>query len=327
MPGLTEGFVILVLFAGATVRGAAPLVLAALGGLFAERSGVVDIALEGKMLAAAFAAAATAAVTGSAWTGLAAAVAAAVFLALLHGFACVTHRGNQVVSGMALNITVSGLTVVLGYAWFHEGGQTPLLGAGARFGPIDWPGAARLAPLPGIGPVYAEVVSGHNLLVYAAAAAVPAVAWLVYRTRFGLRLRAVGESPGAVDTAGVSVAATRYQALVMSGVLCGLSGAYLSIAHNASFIRDMSAGKGYLALAALIFGQWRPVPTLGACLLFAFADAVQVRLQGTPLPWIGVVPVQLIQAIPYVLTVALLAGFVGRAVAPRAIGVPYVKER
>src|SRR5262245_47005986 len=315
------------LLAAATVRGAAPLVLAALGGLFAERSGVVDIGLEGKMLGSAFAAAATAAVTGSAWAGLGAGIVASVLLALVHGFACVTHHGNQVVSGMGLNITVSGLTVVLGYAWFHEGGQPPLLGPAARFGPIDLPGAAAVADVPVLGLVYSEVISGHNLLVYLAAAAVPLVAWLVYRTRFGLRLRAVGESPGAVDTAGISVAAARYQALVAGGVLCGVSGAYLSIAHHASFIRDMSAGKGFLALAALIFGQWRPVPTLAACLLFAFADAAQVRLQGTPLPLVGVVPVQLIQAIPYVLTVALLAGFVGRAVPPRAIGVPYVKER
>src|SRR5215831_1649606 len=274
---MSESILVLALLAAATARGAAPLVLAALGGLFAERSGIVDIGLEGKMLVSAFAAAATAAVTG--------------------------------------------------YAWFHEGGQTPLLGPGARFAPIELPGAATLGAVPGLGLVYREVLSGHNILVYIAAVAVPAVAWIVYRTRFGLRLRAVGESPGAVDTAGISVAAVRYRALVVSGVLCGLSGAYLSIAHNASFIRDMSAGKGYLALAALIFGQWRPLPTLGACLLFAFADVVQVRLQGTPLPLVGVVPVQLIQAIPYVLTVLLLAGFVGRAVAPRAIGVPYVKEQ
>jgi general nucleoside transport system permease protein len=315
------------LLAAATARGAAPLVLAAFGGLFAERSGIVDIGLEGKMLAAAFAAAATAAVTGSAWVGLGAGIAAAVVVSLVHGFACITHHGNQVVSGMALNITVSGLTAVLGYAWFREGGQTPLLGPGARFAPIELPGAGALAAVPGLGIVYREVVSGHNLLVYLAALAVPAVALIVYRTRFGLRLRAVGESPGAVDTAGISVAATRYRALVVSGVLCGLSGAYLSIAHHASFIRDMSAGKGYLALAALIFGQWRPVPTLAACLLFAFADAAQARLQGTPLPLVGVVPVQLIQAIPYLLTVLLLAGFVGRAVAPRAIGIPYAKER
>jgi general nucleoside transport system permease protein len=324
---VSDAFLLLALLAAATARGAAPLVLAALGGLFAERSGIVDIGLEGKMLASAFAAAATAAVTGSAWAGLAAGIAAAVLIGLVHGFACITHHGNQVVSGMALNITVSGLTVVLGYAWFHEGGQTPLLGPGARFAPIELPGVAALGAFPGLGLVYREVLSGHNLLVYIAAVAVPAVAWILYRTRFGLRLRAVGESPGAVDTAGISVAALRYRALAVSGVLCGLSGAYLSIAHNASFIRDMSAGKGYLALAALIFGQWRPVPTLGACLLFAFADAAQARLQGTPLPFVGIVPVQLIQAIPYILTVLLLAGFVGRAVAPRAIGVPYLKEQ
>ncbi len=323
---MSDTVLLVALVAAATARGAAPLVLAALGGLFAERSGIVDIGLEGKMLAAAFAAAATAAVTGSAWAGLGAGIAAAVLVSLVHGFACVTHHGNQVVSGMALNITLSGLTAVLGYAWFHQGGQTPLLGAGARFVPIELPGVDALASVPGIGRIYREVLSGHNLLVYLAAASVPLVAWLVYQTRFGLRLRAVGESPGAVDTAGVSVPATRYQALVVSGVLCGVSGAYLSIAQHASFIRDMSAGKGYLALAALIFGQWRPAPTLGACLLFAFADAVQLRLQGTPLPIVGVVPVQLIQAVPYVLTVCLLAGFVGRAVAPRAIGVPYVKE-
>ena len=324
---MSETLVLLALLVAATIRGAAPLVLAALGGLFAERSGVVDIGLEGKMLASAFAAAATAAVTGSAWLGLAAGIAAAIALALVHGLASVTYHGNQVVSGMALNILTSGLTVVLGYAWFQQGGQTPLLADSARFGPITLPGATSLASVPLLGIVYGEVVSGHNVLVYMAAAAVPVVAWLVYRTRFGLRLRAVGESPGAVDTAGISVAATRYKALAVGGVLCGMSGAYLSIAHHSGFIRDMSAGKGYLALAALIFGQWRPVPTLWACLLFAFADAVQVRLQGTPLPIVGVVPVQLIQAIPYVLTVCLLAGFVGRAVAPRAIGVPYVKER
>ncbi|HEY7140834.1 MAG TPA: ABC transporter permease [Methylomirabilota bacterium] len=324
---MSEPLVLLALLAAATVREAAPLVLAALGGLFAERSGVVDVGLEGKMLAAAFAAAATAAVTGSAWLGLGAGVAAAIALAMVHGLACVTYHGNQVVSGMALNILMSGLTVVLGYAWFQQGGQTPLLDGAARFGPIALPGAAVLAGVRVVGLLYGEVVSGHNVIVYMAAAAVPVVAWLVYRTRFGLRLRAVGDSPGAVDTAGISVAATRYRALAVGGALCGLSGSYLSIAHHSGFIRDMSAGKGYLSLAALIFGQWRPVPTLAACLLFAFADVVQIRLQGTPLPVVGVVPVQLIQAIPYLLTVGLLAGFVGRAVAPRAIGVPYVKER
>jgi len=315
------------LLAAATARGAAPLVLAALGGLFSERSGIVDVGLEGKMLAGAFAAAAAAAITGSAWIGLGAGIAASMLVAAVHGFACVSHAGNPVVSGMALNITMSGMTAVLAYAWFREGGQTPLLGGAARFGPIALPGSRALADVPGVGLFYGQVVSGHNALVYIAAAAVPLSAWLVYRTRFGLRLRAAGENPGAVESAGVSVSRTRYQGVLMSGALCGLSGAYLSIAHHASFIRDMSAGKGYLALAALIFGQWRPMPTVLACLLFALADAVQTRLQGVALPLVGVIPVQLVQAIPYVLTVGLLAGFVGRAVAPRAIGVPYTKER
>ena len=176
--------------------------------------------------------------------------------------------------------------------------------------------------MPVIGLVYAEVVSGQNILVYMAAAAVPVVAWLVYRTRFGLRLRAVGESPGAVDTAGISVAGTRYTR-ARGGRRALRPVRRVPVDRPPLRVHPRHVGgKGYLALAALIFGQWRPVPTLGACLLFAFADAVQVRLQGTPLPVVGVVPVQLIQAIPYVLTVCLLAGFVGRAVAPRAIGVP-----
>jgi simple sugar transport system permease protein len=150
---------------------------------------------------------------------------------------------------------------------------------------------------------------------------------VLYRTRFGLRLRAVGENPAAVDTAGVSVAGLRYRAVLLSGLLCGVAGTYLSTAASAGFVRDMTAGKGYLALAALIFGKWRPWPTLAACLLFAFADALAARLQGVALPGIGVVPVQFILALPYVLTVLLLAGFVGRAVPPRAIGQPYDQSR
>ena len=324
---MNEVFLIFVVVADSTVRVAAPLVLAALGGMFAERSGVIDIGLDGKMLAAAFAAAAIAATSGSAFAGLGAAIMVSVLLSLLHGYACITHRGNQVVSGMALNIVVSGLTVVVGNAWFHRGGQTPQLEGAARFAPLDLPFASAVRNVPVLGPLYAGIVSGQNILVYVTAAAVPLSAWLLYRTRFGLRLRAVGENPGAVDTAGISVTAMRYRALVLGGVMCGLSGAYLSIAHNAGFVRDMSAGKGYLALAALIFGKWRPAPTLMACLLFAFSDAIQSRLQGVVLPLVGAIPVQFIQALPYVLTVLLLAGFVGRAIAPKAIGVPYAKER
>ncbi len=324
---MSDLFLQALLLSDSTIRLATPLVLAALAGLFCERSGVVDIALEGKMLGAAFAAAATAAVTDSAWLGLAAGMLFGVGLAMVHGFACITHRGNQVVSGMALNIMVAGLGPTLAEAWFHQGGRTPLLGDEARFTPITLPLANALHGVPVLGPIYYEVISGHNLLVYATAVIVPLVAWIVYRTRFGLRLRAVGENPSAVDTAGISVTAMRYKALVVTGLLCGIAGAYLSIGHNASFIRDMTAGKGYLALAALIFGKWRPLPAILACFLFAFTDAVQIRLQGTPLPLIGTVPTEAIQALPYLATVLLLAGFVGRAVAPKAIGVPYIKER
>ena len=317
----------LLLIFDATLRVATPLVFAAMAGLFSERSGIIDISLEGKMLAAAFAAAATAAATGSAWLALGAGIAVSVVLALLHGFACITHRGDQVVSGVAINILVSGLTVVLGTAWFARGGQTPSVGQGARFTPIVWPGAEAMSGVPVIGALYSELLSGHNLLVYFAFAAVPLTWWVVYRTRFGLRLRAVGENPGAVDTAGISVAFLRYRAVLCAGLLCGFAGTYLSIGQNAAFVREMTAGQGYIALAALIFGKWRPLPAMLACLMFGFLDAVAIRLQGVVVPVIGPIPVQLIQALPYVLTVVLLAGFIGRAVAPKAIGQAYVKER
>ncbi len=308
-------------------RLATPLLLAALAGFFSERAGVVDIGLEGKMLMAAFAAAATAAFTGSAGLGLLAAIGASLALALLHGFACITHRGNQVVSGVALNITAMGLTAVLGNAWFEMGGRTPNLPATARFGELTLPLAETLRGIPVLGSFYYEVISGHNILVYLALALVPLTAWVAYRTRFGLRLRAVGENPAAVDTAGISVPALRYQAVLIAGLLCGLAGAYLSTAQGAGFQTNMTAGKGYLALAALILGKWKPVPTLLACLLFAAADALQTRLQGVVMPGLGEVPVQLIEALPYLLTVLLLAGFMGKAIPPKASGRPYVKER
>ncbi|MFO1038814.1 MAG: ABC transporter permease [Geminicoccaceae bacterium] len=317
----------ILLLIDSTIRLATPLVLCALAGLFCERSGVVDIALEGKMLGAAFAAAAVSAVTGQAWLGLLAGIGLAIALAMVHGFACITHKGDQVVSGMAINVIAAGLGPTLAAAWFGQAGRISLGTDGGRFTPITLPLADLLHPVPIIGPIYYEVISGHNILVYLTVALVPLVSWIVYRTRFGLRLRAVGENPAAVDTAGISVEGMRYRALFVTGILCGIAGAYLSIAQNAGFIRDMTAGKGYLALAALIFGKWRPVPAMLACLLFAFTDALQGRLQGVALPIVGVVPVQAIQALPYILTVLLLAGFVGKAVAPKAIGIPYVKER
>lgn len=311
----------------ATLRVSTPLVLAAMAGLFSERSGIVDISLEGKMLASAFAAAAVAAVTGSAWLALGTGILVGIALALVHGFACITHRGNQVVSGLAINILASGLTVVLGIAWFSQGGQTPALGRDARFMPVDLPLADAALSIPFAGQFYHDVISGHNVLVYVSWLAVFGTWWVVYRTRFGLRLRAVGENPLAVDTAGLSVSRLRYSAVAICGALAGVAGAYLSTAQNASFVREMTAGQGYIALAALIFGKWRPLPAMLACLMFGFLDAVAIRLQGVVLPVIGEVPVQAIQALPYVLTVILLAGFIGRATAPKAVGIPYLKER
>ncbi len=309
-----------------TARLAAPLIFCAMAGLVSERSGIVDIGLEGKLLAGAFAAAAVATLTGSPWAGLAAALAASVMLALVHGFACITHRGEQIVSGVAVNILALGMTVVVANALFRHGGHTPALGAGERFSPIALPFAESLREVPLLGPLYAELVSGHNLLVYAAFLSVLLVWWLGWRTRFGLRLRAAGELPEAVDSAGVSVSALRYRGILIVGLLCGLAGAYLSIAHGAGFVREMSAGKGFLALAALIFGRWRPLPVLFACLLFGLLDTVAPRLQGMELPLIGPAPVALVSVLPYAMTVVLLAGFFGRAVPPGALGRPFVKE-
>ena len=279
------------------------------------------------MLAAAFASAAVASVMENAWWGLIAGVGVSTALALLHGFACITHKGNQVVSGLAINILVSGLTVTLGIAWFSRGGQTPPLTGDSRFSPLTWPLGEQVVDWPIIGPLYNELISGHNIFVYVALLSVLFTYWIVFRTRFGLRLRAVGENPQAVDTAGISVVWLRYRAVMMAGILCGIAGAYLSTAQGAGFIREMSAGKGYMALAALIFGKWKPLPALMACLLFGFLEALAARLQGVPLPMIGEMPVQFMQALPYLLTVVLLAGFIGKAIAPKAIGVPYRKER
>ena len=309
-----------------TLRMATPLILCALAGLLAERSGVIDLGLEGKMLFAAFAAGAAGAVYGSTAVAVALAIGVATGLSWLHGLACVSYRGDQVVSGVATNIIAAGLTVVLGMAWFAQGGQTPAVSSAVRISPLmpdlaDWVQGIAI-----IGPVLGPGLLGHDALVYLAFAMVPAVWWLLFRTRFGLRLRAVGENPQMVDAAGVSVTGLRYAALTMNGILCGLAGSYLVLAQSASFSQNMTAGRGFMALAAMIFGRWHPVKALWACLLFGFLDSVAIRLQGVSIAGLGEVPVQLIQALPYVLTVVLLAGFIGSAVAPQALGRPYGKE-
>jgi general nucleoside transport system permease protein len=288
------------------LRLSIPLLAACLAGLWSERSGVVDIGLEGKMLVAAFAAAAAAYVSDSAWIGLLAGIGASVVFGLIHGFASISQRGNQIVSGVAINMLAAGLTAIVGNAWYGQGGRTPPLEGAQRFGGL---------------------LLGHSALVYMVLLAVPLTWFVLGRTRFGLRLRAVGENPAAVDTAGISVTALRYIAVVLAGVFCGLGGAYLALAQAAGFLPNMTAGRGFIALAALIFAKWRAWPALGACLLFGLLDAVAIRLQGIALPGIGEVPVQAIQALPYLMTVILLAGVIGTAIPPRASGIPYAKER
>jgi simple sugar transport system permease protein len=308
-----------------TIRLSVPLILACLAGLWSERSGIVDIGLEGKMLAAAFVAAATAATLGNAWLALLLAIAVSTAFALIHGYAAINQRGNQVVSGVAINMLAAGLAVVLGNEWFREGGRTPALQDAQRFKGVDLPIIASLYDVPGLGWL-AHIVSGHSILTYVALALVPLSAWALARTRFGLRLRAVGENPHAADTAGISVASLRYRAVIIAGVLCGIAGAYLSISLSASFVRDMTAGRGFMALAALIFANWRAWPALWTCLLFGYLSAMGTRLQGIPVMGVEI-PVQFINMLPYVLTVVLLAGFIGKSVPPRASGLPYVKDR
>ncbi|SLN15159.1 L-arabinose transporter permease protein [Roseivivax jejudonensis] len=309
-----------------TVRLATPLLLACLAGLFSERAGVIDIGLEGKMLIAAFFSAAIAAATGSVWLGLLAGLVSSVILSLVHGLASITFRGNQLISGVAINFLAAGLTVLIAQDWFGQGGRTPSLVGGGRWGDITLPFAETLAPVPILGPFYAELLSGHSILVYVGLLMVPLTWWVLFRTRFGLRLRAVGEAPEAVDTAGVSVTGLRYAAVAICGLLCGLAGSYLATGLQAGFVREMTAGRGYIALAALIFAKWRPWHALGACLLFGLLQAVALRYQNIDLGGLTI-PVQLMDALPYILTVVILAGFVGKAIPPRAGGEPYVKER
>ncbi len=310
-----------------TVRLAMPLLFACLAGLFSERAGIFDIGLEGKMLAAAFVSAAVAFLSGSVWVGLLGGIAVSILLSAVHGLASITFRGNQLISGVAINFLAAGLTVVVAQNMFEQGGRTPALEGAARFEPITLPFAEALSAVPILGPVYSEIISGHTILVYLGFLAVPATWWILFRTRFGLRLRAVGENPAAVDTAGISVIGLRYVAVAICGVLCGLAGAYLATSLQAGFVKDMSAGRGFIALAALIFAKWRPWYALYACLLFGFLQALALRPNVLEAMFGVKVQIQLLDALPYILTVVILAGIVGKAVPPRAGGEPYVKER
>jgi general nucleoside transport system permease protein len=277
------------------IRLATPMLLAALGGLYSERSGVINIGLEGLMLAGAFTAATVTYYSHNPWIGLLAAILAGVGVALIHAVACIRYRADQVVSGTAINILFLGVPALLSGALFESTGATPQI-------PQD-----QLIPL-------APIVLAFVL--------VPVTWWVLNRTPFGLRLRAVGENPEAADTAGVNVARIRYAGVLISGALAAIGGAYLSTGQSSLFARNMTAGRGFIALAALIFGKWRPVQTMLACLLFGVADALSIQMQG-----VSRIPVQFIQIIPYVLTIVVLAGFIGHSRAPKALGLPYQKKR
>lgn len=278
-----------------TLRVSTPLAFAALGGFLSERSGVVDISLEGKMLLGAFMAAIAAHYTGSAWAGAAGALMAGGLLGLIYAAFVVSLRANQIIVGTAVNFLAAGLAPFFSNVLFDTTGSTPSLPAEARF---------TLAP-------YAIL-----------AAVLVALAWFSRYTLGGLWHRVAGEHPEALLSAGVSVVRTRYVSLVACGMLAGFGGATLSLFLSSGFARNMTAGRGFMALAALILGKWRPVPAFLACLLFGFFDAVQIRLQGVTLWGNEPVPVQFIAILPYALTLLLLAGFIGRSRAPRALGTP-----
>jgi general nucleoside transport system permease protein len=293
-----------------TIRNATPLIFAALGGLFSERSGVVNIGLEGLMLIAAFAGVVGSFFTGSALVGLLTALGAGLLFALIHALMCITFEADQIISGTAINLLALGGTGFLMVQIFGSGGTSPRV---PGFKEVAIP---LLSDIPLIGPA----LFNQSLLVYLMYLLIPITWFVVFRTPFGLRLRATGEVPEAVDTAGVSVSRMRYYGVALSGLLAACGGVYLSMGILSAFTEGMTNGRGFIALAALIFGRWNPIGAAGAALLFGFALAVTYQVPQE------VIPLEFIQMLPYVLTIVALAAFGGRAIAPAAIGKPYRKE-
>lgn len=276
-----------------TLRVATPLIFAAMGGVLSERAGVVNIALEGLMLMGALFAAVAAAATGSPLLGCLAGVLASVLTALIYGLCVLPLKADQIVAGTAINFLAAGVTPFVTKILYGVSGASPQLAMSARF---------EFAPL------------------WMAWILVALVWLLLEKTPFGLWVRFSGEHPQSLEAAGIRVRGVRWVAVAASGACAGLGGVSLSIYLSSSFSRNMTAGRGFMALAALIFGKWRPVPAALACLLFGFADAIQIRLQGMTFGERWTLPVQFIQILPYILTVFVLAGFVGRSRAPKALG-------
>ncbi|MBD2022390.1 ABC transporter permease [Leptolyngbya sp. FACHB-36] len=298
-------------YLAASLRLSVPLAFAALGGLWSERSGVLNIALEGMLLTGAFVSAVATFYTGNVWLGTLAAMLVGGLVGLLHAYLCVTLRVNQLVSGLAINLSASGLTAFLSRLVFTQTTTQKLPGIDA----IAVPG---LQNIPLLGPL----LFNQDPLVYGLLLLVPLSTYLLFRTHWGLTLRAVGEYPRAADTAGVWVAQVRYLCVFLSGCLAALGGAYLILVHVRFFTEDISAGKGFIALAALIFGRWHPVSTVLACLLFGATEALQLRVQALNLQ----IPYQLLTMLPYTIALLAMVGLAGKSTPPAALGVPYVKE-
>lgn len=302
---MSEVFTIALLFAA--LRSATPLIFAALGGLFSERSGVINIALEGLMLAGAFTAAVVTFQTGNPYLGFGLALIAGAVVAFIYAVACIKFEADQVVAGMAINFLMIGLPALISGVIYDSTGSTPQ---------ID-----KAFQLP-------NFFNSLSIATILALLLVPISWYVMYRTPFGLRLRAVGENPAAADSAGISVNRMRYTAVIISGVLAAAGGAYLSTGQSSLFTKSMTAGRGFIALAALILAKWRPVPVLLTCLFFGFMEALTIQIQGAiTMPSGEPIPVQFIEMIPYVLTIIVLAGFIGVSRAPKALGLAYSKEK
>jgi simple sugar transport system permease protein len=287
------------------IRLAIPYTLAGLGGTYSERSGVVNIGLEGMMLTGAFTAVAVTNTTGNAWVGLLAAILVGMLLGLVHAVVCVTFKADQIVSGLALIIFAAGITVFCAWLLYN---QTQ----------IQVEAYLRVPVLHTI-PFFKGLFNQIPPLVFLTVAIVIASHFVIFKTVFGLRLRSVGEHPQAADTLGISVVKMRYTGVIISGALSGMAGAYLSLEHAHYFVKGISGGRGFIGLASMIFGKWTPFGTAGAGMLFGFGEALKPYLP-------KVVPSQFIDMIPYILTILVLTSAIGRATPPASIGVPYIKE-
>ncbi|MBC8388440.1 MAG: ABC transporter permease [Actinobacteria bacterium] len=303
-------------FVASSIRVAIPLALAGLGGVFSERSGVVNIGLEGMILTGAFTAVAVTNFAGNPWVGVLGAILVGILLGLIHAITCITFKANQIVSGVAINLFASGITVFFSWLLF---GETQIMVKSSL--PI-WG-----LPLPSIGEGSTFVrnlivmFAHYSPLVYLTIVIFIMAHLILFKTPFGLRLRSVGEYPQAADTMGVNIVKMRYIAVMTSGALAGLAGSFLSLEQAHFFVKEMSGGRGFIALAAMIFGKWTPLGTAGAALLFGVGEALAMRLQG-----VLAIPVQFINMVPYLLAIFVLVSAVGRAVPPAASGVPYEKE-